>query len=641
MLAASGLLAFAARFEGPWDPELFGQLRVFLIASVPLKMVVLVTLGLYRRLWRYASVSDVEILLVAAGISAAIDGIVGLFLLSALGFLPHRLSYAVILLNACLCAFAIALPRLSVRLLTRRDRPAHGRAPRRAIVVGGGVAGGMIVKELTQNPQLGISPVGILDDDPSKHRLRLHNVPVLGPLSSLKASAASVGATDVVIAMPSATGRTIRDVVRLAIAAGLSTRTVPGLYEILSGEKRVSVLRQIEIQDLLRREPIKTDLEQVASLVRGRTVMVTGAGGSIGSELCRQLARLNPERIVAVGRGENSIFELMQEFASSYPGVNIEPVIADVRDHTRMARVIAANKPYSVFHAAAHKHVPLMEANVAEAVLNNVLGTQNVVSLCAQHNVEHFVLISSDKAVRPTSVMGATKRIAEHIVHQYALDRKSGYVAVRFGNVLGSRGSVVPTFMRQIASGGPVTITHRDMTRYFMMIPEAVQLVLQAAAIGHEGEVFVLDMGEQVRVFDLATDLIRLSGLEPETDIEVRITGMRPGEKLYEELFFTGADITPTIHPKILRARDGEAAVHSERDIAALIDAARQDYPARTIRSLLLKIVPEYAGTLDTAEFAIPAGADGRPRISGATEEEDTVRFVDNAVYSSHRLRAI
>jgi FlaA1/EpsC-like NDP-sugar epimerase len=492
-------------------------------------------------------------------------------------------------------------------VLARRDRRSRRGDSRRAIVVGAGVAGGMIVRELVENPQLGMLPVAILDDDPSKHRLRLHNVPVVGALSKLQDVATAVAASDVVIAIPSAAGRIIRRVLREASAAGLTTRTVPGLYEILSGEKRVNALRQIEIQDLLRRDPIRTDIAQVASLVSGRVVMVTGAGGSIGSELCRQLARLEPARIIAVGRGENSIFDLLQEFANTFPKVRIDPVIADVRDYARMSRVISVNKPYSVFHAAAHKHVPLMEANVAEAVLNNVMGTQNVVTLCAQNNVEHFVLISTDKAVRPTSVMGATKRIAEHLVHECALERKSGYVSVRFGNVLGSRGSVVPTFMRQIAEGGPVTITHPDMTRYFMTIPEAVQLVLQAAALGEQGEVFVLDMGEPVRVFDLATDLIRLSGLEPHEDIEVRFTGTRPGEKLFEELFFTGADVTPTNHPKILRARDAEATEHNPADIQALIEAARENKSAGKIRRLILRLVPEYAGTQDTGEFSIGA----------------------------------
>jgi FlaA1/EpsC-like NDP-sugar epimerase len=614
LLPLCAVIAFKARYEGLWSAEIAELVRTFVVTSVPLKLLALIGLGVYRRLWRYASVSDVEMLLRAGAAFAIIDVALGAFLLPVLGFTPHRLSYAALLLTSCLSALAVTLPRLAVRVIARRDRLSRHRASRRAIIVGGGAAGGMIVKELSENPQLGIVPVAVLDDDPNKHRLRLNNVPVAGPLSALQEVAAKVGATDVVIAMPSASGRTVRTVVREANEAGLATRTVPGLYEILSGDKNVSALRQVEIQDLLRREPIKTDIAQVASLVTGRTVMVTGAGGSIGSELCRQLARLGPERIVAVGRGENSIFELLQEFARSFPDVRIDPIIADVRDHTRMHRVIGSNRPYSVFHAAAHKHVPLMEANVAEAVLNNVLGTQNVVSLSAKYEVEHFVLISTDKAVRPTSVMGATKRIAEHLVHHYAMERKSGYVAVRFGNVLGSRGSVVPTFIRQIAEGGPVTITHPDMMRYFMTIPEAVQLVLQAAALGNDGEVFVLDMGEPVRVYDLATDLIRLSGLEPDVDIEVRFTGTRPGEKLFEELFFQGADIAPTIHPKILRARDAEASHQSAGDIDSLIEAARENRPAEKIRRLMLKLVPEYAGGFDPGEFRISGDA----RISDA-----------------------
>jgi FlaA1/EpsC-like NDP-sugar epimerase len=605
LLPACAFLAFASRYEGMWTAELFALLRTFVAVSLPLKLVILYTLGMYRRLWRYASVSDLERLVTGAACCAALDALLGLFVLPVLHLTPSRLSYAVVLLDACLGALALALPRLLARVLARRDRRSRrAEDSRRAIVVGAGVAGGLIVRELVENPQLGMHPVAVLDDDPRKHRLRMHGVPVVGPLSALSDAAANLGATDVVVAIPSAPGRTIRGVVRQASDAGLTTRTVPGLYEILSGQKRVNSLRQIEIQDLLRREPITTDLAQVGSLVTGRTVLVTGAGGSIGSELCRQLAQLHPDRIVAVGRGENSIFELLQEFSRSFPRVRIEPVVADVRDRACIDRVISTYRPYSVFHAAAHKHVPLMEKNVGAAVLNNVLGTQNLVTICADHGVEHFVLISTDKAVRPTSVMGATKRIAEHLVHQCAAGR-SGYVSVRFGNVLGSRGSVVPTFMRQIAEGGPVTITHPDMTRYFMTIPEAVQLVLQAAAIGTHGEVFVLDMGEPVRVFDLATDLIRLSGLEPDVDIEVRFTGTRPGEKLFEELFFAGADVTPTLHPKILRARDGAATQHSDADIEQLIDAARQNRPAATIRRLILKLVPEYAGVLDTGEFAI------------------------------------
>jgi len=618
LLPTAAIVAFAARYEGPWPADAAGMLWAVILIGVPTKLLLLVALGLYSRLWRYASVADLERLLLGAGACAAVDVVLGLAVMPALGIIPHRLSYAVILLDACLGALAIALPRFTMRVLVRRGRHSRDESFRRTIVVGAGVAGGMIMRELTENAQLGMYPVALLDDDPSKRGQRLHNVPVVGSVPELPRVAAAVAATDVVIAMPSASGRAIREVVRVARTAGLATHTVPGLYEILSGEKRVSALRQIEIQDLLRRDPIKTDLAQVASLVRDRVVMVTGAGGSIGSELCRQLARLEPRRLIAVGRGENSIFELLQEMGRTFPRLKVDPIIADVRDYTRMASVIGLYRPYSVFHAAAHKHVPLMEQNVTEAVLNNVLGTQNVVTLSAAHDVQHFVLISTDKAVRPTSVMGVTKRIAEHVVHECAVERQSGYVAVRFGNVLGSRGSVVPTFMRQIAEGGPVTITHPDMSRYFMTIPEAVQLVLQAAALGDQGEVFVLDMGEPVRVFDLALDLIRLSGLEPGVDVEVNFTGVRPGEKLFEELFFQGAQMVPTDHPKILRARDAATSEHSRGDIAELIQAARENRSAGEIRRLLVRLVPEYSGSLDTGEFDLIS--DHTPDVDAAEE---------------------
>jgi FlaA1/EpsC-like NDP-sugar epimerase len=636
LLPLAALVAFGARYDGfAWSPEVSHMLRAFLFTAVPIKLLLLVRLGLYRRLWRYASVTDLEMLIGVTAVCAVVDGVVGLVALQAIGVLPGRISYGVILLDSCLSAVALALPRLSVRVVARQQRRSRDDTFRRTIIVGAGVAGGMIVRELVENAQLGMAPVAILDDDPTKHGLRLHNVPVLGPLAALERVATAVAATDVVIAMPSATGRAVREVVRAARAAGLAARTVPGLYEILSGEKRVNALRQIEIQDLLRREPIKTDLHQVASLARGQVVMVTGAGGSIGSELCRQLARLEPQQIVAVGRGENSIFELVQELTRLSPDVPVVPVIADVRDHGRMKAVIDRYRPYSVLHAAAHKHVPLMEANVAEAILNNVLGTRNLVTLCSEHDVQHFVLVSTDKAVRPTSVMGATKRVAEQLVHQCALQRKSGYVSVRFGNVLGSRGSVVPTFLRQIAEGGPVTITHPDMTRYFMTIPEAVQLVLQAGALGDHGEVFVLDMGEPVRVLDLAVDLIRLSGLEPGADIEIRFTGARPGEKLYEELFFKGAHVVPTVHPKILRARDSEAESHSAEKLALLIDAAKENRSPDEIRRLLTDLVPEYSGGAESRRPEAPTSgeSDSPPYgTDGTAIESDALSFGGRAV---------
>ena len=624
LMPLSTIVAFGARFEGfSWSPEITSAFWGFLVVGVPVKLIALFLLGLYRRLWRYASISDLELMMLAVSVCAAISLFDGLVFLRAIGLVSVRAPYSVILLDICLTCAVIVLPRLLVRIVARERRTSHRGAARRIIVVGAGTAGGMIVKELVGNPGLGMVPVALLDDDERKCGLRLHNVPVLGTLASLHDVSVATGATEVLIAMPSVSGKTVRDVLRRASECGLVTRTVPGLYELLSGEKSVNALRRIEIQDLLRREPIRTDLEQVSDLVTGRVVLVTGAGGSIGSELCRQLARLGPARIIALGRGENSIFELLQEFARLHPHVRIDPVIADVRDYNRVRGVFATHRPFSVFHAAAHKHVPLMEANVSEAVLNNVLGTRNVVTLSAEFDAQHFVLISTDKAVRPTSVMGATKRIAERLVHDVASRHRTGYVAVRFGNVLGSRGSVVPTFMRQIADGGPVTITHPDMTRFFMTIPEAVQLVLQAAALGDHGEVFVLDMGEPVRVLDLAHDLIRLSGAEEHAEIEVRFTGLRPGEKLFEELFFSPDDVVATEHPKILRARDVQVRDGSDDEIGELIAAATASAPARELRKLISDLVPEYSGKLDTSEFPVMCHADERPMQTLNKESRD------------------
>jgi FlaA1/EpsC-like NDP-sugar epimerase len=603
LLPLAALLAYLIRFEGPNWPATSPGPTAFLIFALPIKLVLFYWLGMYRRLWQYASVTDLERIALGSAVSGLVITLLGALVLPLLGILPQRVPLSILILDAGFTGIFIGLPRFAARLRVRR---APTKDARPAIIVGAGAAGGLIVRELLDNVRLGIIPVGFVDDDPAKQGLKLHNVPVLGTLADLSKVATRRNVADVIVAIPSVSGSIVRSVVRQASESGLITRTVPGMYEILSGEKSVSALRRIEIHDLLRREPIATDAAQVSSLVTGQAVLVTGAGGSIGSELCRQLARLDPARIVALGRGENSIFDLLQELQRDFPHVRIDPVIADVRDERRMQRVFATHRPYSVFHAAAHKHVPLMEANVAEAILNNVLGTSNVVHCSAMCEAEHFVLVSTDKAVRPTSVMGATKRIAEYIVHEVAVDH-GGYVAVRFGNVLGSRGSVVPTFMRQIAAGGPVTITHPDMTRYFMTIPEAVQLVLQAAAIGQQGEIFVLDMGEPVRVLDLATDMIRLSGLEIGTDVEIKFLGTRPGEKLYEELFFSDSVASPTEHPKILRARDSSFPADGHAMIERLIFGATKNQGSKELRSLIAALVPEYVGVIETGELGWPS----------------------------------
>jgi FlaA1/EpsC-like NDP-sugar epimerase len=566
--------------------------RRFLAIVLPLKLIVLIGLGLYGRLWRYASVADVE-RIVIAGVCVALGG-----LLTGVAIVPflaaHRVPLSVLYIDGVLGIGLIALPRLFVRVGMQRSRLLPSSGARRALVVGAGAAGGMIVRELITNPQLGLIPIGLIDDDPAKYRHRLHDVRVLGSTAQLEELIDRHEIDEVVIAMPTAPGRVVREVLNAAQRAGIEARTVPGIYEILSGRKSVSALRQIEIQDLLRREAVKTDLAQVSSLCTGEVVLVTGAGGSIGSELCRQIARLEPARIVALGRGENSIFELLQELRCTFPHVEVVPVIADVRNVGRIEEIFEQYRPYTVFHAAAHKHVPLMEQHVAEAVLNNVLGTRNVATLASWSRAEHLVLVSTDKAIRPTSIMGATKRIAEGIVHELAESSDRKFVAVRFGNVLGSRGSVVPTFLRQIAAGGPVTVTHPEMRRYFMTIPEAVQLVLQAGALAHGSEVFVLDMGEQVRIVDLAADLIRLSGFEVGTDIEIRFTGTRPGEKLYEELFFSATNACPTEHPKILRANNADLPAGCGEKVTALIRAAERNVSADELRRMISAIVPEY-----------------------------------------------
>ena len=595
LFTSSVLIAFALRFEGfEWGPDFSHAALWYLLLSLPLKLLVFGWAGLYRRLWRHAGVFELERLIVAALLSGVPCFLLGALVLPLSGLTDVRVPLSVLFIDALLSAAAGAMPRLLIRVMGHRGQRRRLVGAGRAIIVGAGAAGELILKEIVGHPHLGLNPIGFVDDDPAKHGHRMHDLLVLGSIAQLKELIARYDVEEVVIAMPRASGQVVREVVRLALEAGAHTRTVPAISDILSGRVSVASLRRVEIQDLLRREPIHTDLEQVRLLATGETTLVTGAGGSIGGELCRQLARLDPAQILLLGHGENSIFDIQHELADRFPGVPLIPIIADVRDRERMRQVFAHHRPYSVFHAAAHKHVPLMEGNLAEAVTNNVLGTKNVAELSAEFGVEHLVMISTDKAVRPTNIMGATKRVAEQIVQEIAEAHERKFVAVRFGNVLGSRGSVVPTFLRQIQNGGPVTVTHPEMRRYFMTIPEAVQLVLQAGAIGRGGEVFVLDMGEPVKVLDLATDLIRLSGLEVGTDIEIRFSGTRPGEKLYEELFFDSESAVPTDHPKVLRARNGTLPIGLGTVVDVLVEGAQRGRPDDELRELLVRLVPDF-----------------------------------------------
>ncbi|HET8762880.1 MAG TPA: nucleoside-diphosphate sugar epimerase/dehydratase [Gemmatimonadales bacterium] len=602
------LVAYAARFEGwSWPMADTGALLLYTAAATPLKLSILAGFGLYNRLWAHAEVRDFTRVLRAMAISAVLCGIIGAVLIPHSGLATVRVPLSVLALDALASVAVVCAPRaLAKRRANVRSEPAGETDGEAALIVGAGTAGEIIAKELLANPKLQLRLAGFVDDDPGKRHLLLCNRPVLGSIADLPQILASRRITQMIIAMPGAPGSVVRTLIRIANAAGVHARTVPGLFEIISERVSVSALRKVEIQDLLRRAPVHTDLEAVRAVVAGRTVMVTGAGGSIGSELCRQLARLEPGRLLLLGHGENSIYEIQAGLHEAFPALETVPLIADVRDRPRMHELLARLRPQVIFHAAAHKHVPMMERNVAEAILNNVEGTASLVQAAIDAGTERFVLISTDKAVRPCSVMGTTKRIAEMIVQHAGTVHHREFVAVRFGNVLGSRGSVVPAFLRQIQAGGPVTVTHPDMRRYFMTIPEATQLVLQAGALGRPGNVFVLDMGEQVRIADLAADMIRLSGLEPNVDIEIRYSGIRPGERLAEEILFTGESVELTAHPKVLRATNEHLPANVQRLVAALVDAAMAQQPEEVLRGLLDELVSG-SPAVPVAPLALPA----------------------------------
>ncbi|MCB9079370.1 MAG: polysaccharide biosynthesis protein [Anaerolineaceae bacterium] len=548
--------------------------------------------GLYRRYWRYASVSD----LVPIGVAVTLST---LLLTISFGAAQSRLiplglavPRTLPILDGLLTAVVITGFRLGVKGLYYYHQR-HSQLPgRRVLIFGAGEAGSLVIREMRANPQLGMEPVAFVDDDPAKLGIRVHGLPVLGTSNDLLALVKDYQIQRIVVAIPSAPLSRQHEVTALCRQSGLTIYNLPGVYELLAGHKTISHLPQVDIQQLLRRQPIQTDQGGVAASLQGATVLVTGAGGSIGSELCRQIARCHPAQIILLGHGENSIFEIGLDLRLTFPHVMTQPAIVDVRDRQRVARVVEKYRPDIIFHAAAHKHVPFMQDNTEEALTNNVQGTQNVLHAAELYGVARFVLISTDKAVNPTSIMGATKRLAELLVIGTAQRTGRPYMAVRFGNVLGSRGSVIPIFQRQIAAGGPLTITHPSMRRYFMTIPEAVQLVLQSSVLGQGGDIFVLDMGQQVRILDLAVDLIKLSGLEPERDIQIIYSGIRPGEKLAEELFLDQEAYRRTRHPKVFTtAYEGQVDWEGLRQtIAQLINLTRQvqTLPDREQAQLLL-----------------------------------------------------
>lgn len=591
-IALCALGAFVLRLDWFFDrqPEYTAAFRFFLVAALVAKPLVFFAFGLYRRYWRYTSTRDLSPIFLAVSAASAL-----MALLVAQGVFAQFIPFfprSVLAIDWVLTLACVAGARLSIRVMAESTARGNAAAAevgevRRVLVAGAGDAGALVVREMQRNPQLGMNPIGFLDDARAKLGKRIHGVQVLGALGDLEAIVESHRVNQVVIAMPTAEGPTIREVIDACRRADVEARAVPGMFELLDGGVSVNRLREVDIADLLRRRPI-TARAEAGLYLGGKTVLVTGAGGSIGSELCRQLLRAKVGRLVLLGHGENSIFDVFNRLRDAVPAASLHAVIADVRDRRRIDAVVQRFRPDVIFHAAAHKHVPLMEADPEEAVTNNVLGTQVVVDAALRHGVDRFVLISTDKAVAPTSVMGASKRVAEAIVRRAAVRHGKAYVAVRFGNVLGSRGSVVPVFKQQIAQGGPLTLTHPEMRRFFMTIPEAVYLVIKAGGLAEGGELFVLNMGEPVRIVDLAQDLIRLSGLTP-GEIAVTYTGLRPGEKLEEVLWEPESDTTPIGDGEVLRVverasiADGTAL---DATLEALERAASTGDPGAIHRSL-------------------------------------------------------
>lgn len=586
--------AYLIRFDGHLNTRFFHQLLLIGPVLVAMRLTANWVFGVYRRLWRYTGL--MEVLELGCAILTVTTIVMILRALGLLSVEGNQLSYGIIIIDCGLCFLSLCAARVARRLGIEHRQRRHWRQPvrRRALVVGAGDAGQMVLRELAQRPDLGVDVVGMIDDDPQKLKKRIGNITVFGTTADLARLVEELFIDQVIIAMPSAPAHEVRRVVDQCRTAEVETRILPGLFELINGRVSVNQLREVSIEDLLGREPVSLDSAAIAGYLEGRSVLVTGAGGSIGSELVRQIMRFQPHKLILLGKGENSIFSIHQELRSSPEPVEVIPVIADVRDEIRLRSVFEKHKPQVVFHAAAHKHVPLMEENTCEAISNNVRGTQVVATLSDEFKVETFVLVSSDKAVNPTSVMGATKRIAELVIQSLAARSETKYVAVRFGNVLASRGSVIPLWRTQIARGGPITITHPDATRYFMLIPEAVQLILQAGALGAGGEIFVLDMGKPVRIVDLANDLIRFSGLRPGQDIDIEFIGLRPGEKLHEELLTAAEGLTKTVYDKIFVGQPQEIdPLFLSNTISGLIEDSRRD-DDQSIRRTLDVLVGGY-----------------------------------------------
>ncbi|HPZ96861.1 MAG TPA: nucleoside-diphosphate sugar epimerase/dehydratase [Phycisphaerae bacterium] len=603
LFALALLISFCLRYDfrtrTPWFTE---EYLTYLPLTLAVKISVFGFLGLYRDSWRYVGLRDLFAITKASHISIFLC-LVGVYVAAWTGLYPpedgdrgYWVPNSVFLLDWVFTIATVSAARIGYRFYYEELRPLNAVAQVRLLIVGAGDTADSILREIIRTSEDRYRVVGFLDDDVSKHGARIRGFEVLGSTQDIRKICEQYDVEEVLIALPSSPQRKIRHLISLCAGMNLRFRTVPAVSDLIEGRVQVSQIRAVDIEDLLGREPVTLDSDAIGEYLRDKVIMVTGAGGSIGSEMCRQIARFKPRKLLLVERMENALFEINRELERAFPDLHRVPLVADIADAGRIRHILNSARPTAVFHAAAHKHVPMMEWNPGEAIKNNILGTKCLADAALEAEVAKFVMISTDKAVNPTSVMGCSKRVAEMYVQQLRDHRpgKTEFVTVRFGNVLGSSGSVVPIFKEQIARGGPVTVTHPAMTRYFMTIPEAAQLVLQAGAMGHGGEVFLLDMGEPVKIVQLAMDLITLSGLRPHEDIEIKFSGIRPGEKLFEELSITGEDVAPTRHPKIgivkKRPEDFDRVCAGIEHLLTLADTGSPEEICEALKA----IVPEY-----------------------------------------------
>jgi len=605
------IVSFLLRFDFDVNSDIFwGYFSVYannIVAVTLVELVIFWIFGLYSSLWKYAGTEEIVKIVLSAVVAAA--GVI-----VYLEFTQQSFPRSIYVFSCILDMVLIGGIRFSYRIFRDFRNPGTFNSfvlrlgkknlidneISRVMIVGAGDAGAAIIKDIKQHPEFNKRVIIAIDDNPNKLNQRIAGVRIAGNHYSIKQTARKYSINEIIIAIPSANKKAIQEIVNECNKTHCKMKTLPGISDLINEKVSISKLRDVDIEDLLGREPVQVNLREISGYIEGKIVLVTGGGGSIGSELCRQIAHFKPRKLIALDIYENTVFELANEIKTTYPNLEFDVVIASVRSNQRMRDVFLRYKPHVVFHAAAHKHVPLMECNPKDAVINNIIGTKNMIDLSNEFAVEKFVMISTDKAVNPTNVMGATKRVAEMTLQEKSTHSKTCYSAVRFGNVLGSNGSVIPIFRKQIERGGPVTVTHEDITRYFMTIPEAVQLVIQAGAMAKGGEIFVLDMGDPVRIMDLAENVIRLSGYVPNVDIDIEITGLRPGEKLYEELLLDDESIEKTAHNKIyvghplpptpeLSEMLEEEGICTDESISSIISMKDDE-----VKDWLQKLVPNY-----------------------------------------------